>query len=78
MSVAVGGTRQNDAHSGEAGEAPSYCVTKRSRQGTRGGVRRIFLSERSVMLEDSQVQRALVVMAHPDDVDFGAAGTIAL
>ena len=30
------------------------------------------------MLDDSQVQQALVVMAHPDDVDFGAAGTIAL
>ena len=23
------------------------------------------------------VERALVVVAHPDDVDFGAAGTIA-
>lgn len=30
------------------------------------------------MLEDSEVERALVVMAHPDDVDFGAAGTVAL
>lgn len=29
------------------------------------------------MLEDSEVTRALVVTAHPDDVDFGAAGTIA-
>ena len=29
------------------------------------------------MLEDSEVERALVVTAHPDDVDFGAAGTIA-
>jgi LmbE family N-acetylglucosaminyl deacetylase len=29
------------------------------------------------MLEDSQVERALVITAHPDDVDFGAAGTIA-
>lgn len=29
------------------------------------------------MIDDSEVQRALVVMAHPDDVDFGAAGTIA-
>ncbi len=24
------------------------------------------------------MERALVVMAHPDDVDFGAAGTVAL
>lgn len=29
------------------------------------------------MLEDDAVERALVVTAHPDDVDFGAAGTIA-
>ena len=29
------------------------------------------------MLADSEVERALVVCAHPDDVDFGAAGTVA-
>ena len=29
------------------------------------------------MLTDAEVERALVVTAHPDDVDFGAAGTIA-
>ena len=29
------------------------------------------------MLEDRAVERALVVVAHPDDADFGAAGTIA-
>ena len=29
------------------------------------------------MLEDSEVERALCVMAHPDDVDFGSAGTVA-
>lgn len=29
------------------------------------------------MLDDSEVQRALFVMAHPDDVDFGCAGTVA-
>lgn len=30
------------------------------------------------MLSDSEVQRALVCAAHPDDVDFGSAGTVAL
>jgi LmbE family N-acetylglucosaminyl deacetylase len=29
------------------------------------------------MLDFSEIERALVVTAHPDDVDFGAAGTVA-
>jgi LmbE family N-acetylglucosaminyl deacetylase len=29
------------------------------------------------MLEPNEIERALVVTAHPDDVDFGAAGTVA-
>jgi LmbE family N-acetylglucosaminyl deacetylase len=27
---------------------------------------------------DSEIERALVVVAHPDDIDFGGAGTVAL
>jgi LmbE family N-acetylglucosaminyl deacetylase len=30
-----------------------------------------------VVLRDEEVERALVVVAHPDDLDFGAAGTLA-
>ncbi len=33
--------------------------------------------EWAVPLPDDEVERALVVTAHPDDADFGAAGTIA-
>jgi LmbE family N-acetylglucosaminyl deacetylase len=29
------------------------------------------------VLDDTEIQRALMIMAHPDDVDFGAAGSVA-
>ena len=29
------------------------------------------------MLKPDEIERALVITAHPDDVDFGAAGTVA-
>ncbi len=28
-------------------------------------------------MNDAEIERALVIMAHPDDVDFGSAGTVA-
>jgi LmbE family N-acetylglucosaminyl deacetylase len=40
--------------------------------GLSDGARRI-----GTVLEDSEVSRILVITAHPDDVDFGAAGTVA-
>lgn len=40
--------------------------------GMRGNVNKQF------MLGDEQVERVLVVTAHPDDVDFLASGTVAL
>jgi LmbE family N-acetylglucosaminyl deacetylase len=30
------------------------------------------------VLDDNEVERVLIVTAHPDDVDFGSAGTVAL
>ncbi|MCU1359626.1 MAG: putative hydrolase [Ilumatobacteraceae bacterium] len=30
------------------------------------------------MLQPTEIERALVITAHPDDVDFGAAGTVAV
>ena len=30
------------------------------------------------MLQPAEIERALVITAHPDDVDFGAAGTVAV
>lgn len=29
------------------------------------------------MLDNSEIERALVITAHPDDIDFGASGTVA-
>jgi LmbE family N-acetylglucosaminyl deacetylase len=43
-----------------------------ARAGLADGTHRI-----GIVLEDSEVSRILVITAHPDDVDFGAAGTVA-
>ena len=46
-----------------------------------GGLRTVSKKKRATKLPvfsyDKSVKRALVVVAHPDDVDFGSAGTIA-
>ena len=36
-----------------------------------------LLGQTEAMLQPHEIDRVLAVMAHPDDVDFGAAGTIA-
>src|SRR5690348_18203077 len=40
--------------------------------GDHAGIRRI-----GRVLSDSEIQQVLVIAAHPDDVDFGSAGTVA-
>ena len=35
------------------------------------------MPEEQTVAEEQKVARVLVIMAHPDDADFGAAGTIA-
>jgi LmbE family N-acetylglucosaminyl deacetylase len=47
-------------------------AVRRERAGPPGRSRKI-----GTVLEDSEVDRTLVIAAHPDDVDFGAAGTVA-
>jgi LmbE family N-acetylglucosaminyl deacetylase len=44
--------------------------------GASGGAR-LTASTIDCMLEEEKISRILVITAHPDDVDFGAAGTIA-
>jgi LmbE family N-acetylglucosaminyl deacetylase len=35
------------------------------------------MTERQIFTPDDTIKRALVVVAHPDDIDFGSAGTVA-
>ena len=35
------------------------------------------MTKRTIFTPDESIKRALVVVAHPDDIDFGSAGTVA-
>src|SRR3954468_12039994 len=47
------------------------------RKGCSRWVRAYAPDNLNDVLDDNDVRRALVITAHPDDVDFGASGTVA-
>src|SRR5687768_6830865 len=53
------------------------CRLRLSRLTPSGATCRRALSRVGEVLSDDEAQRALVISAHPDDADFGAAGTVA-
>jgi LmbE family N-acetylglucosaminyl deacetylase len=62
--------RTSTAHSGSPSHA-SHDVVR------LGGAASPYGDRRHHVTDEQAVERALVVVAHPDDVDFGAAGTVA-
>ena len=63
---------------GKPGKHPPTVSRKCHKLSMGSMVRRGFLGRKAPpVLEDSDIERILVIMAHPDDVDFGAAGTVA-
>src|SRR5215467_3064423 len=73
------GADSDGASAGSGGNSKRAVIaavetSSRHRQRNESAPRGISLT---MVLEDSEIERVLCITAHPDDVDFIAAGTIA-
>jgi len=60
-----------------ARKAPARKGAARKPAATKAAARKAPVTKLDVFEHDPAFERALVVVAHPDDVDFGMAGTVA-